>query len=88
LCSRQSYYTLFYWICGLFYDKILTDSGYYVKVKSQNLKKKLFEIILKDYDNIILHSKNETILKMLIEENAFTFEERKSLIDSYVNQKY
>jgi len=71
--------------------KLLDFSGieaYYVKVKSPNLKKKLYEIVLKDYDNVILHSKSETILNLLIRENAFTSEERRSLVDSYINQKY
>lgn len=62
--------------------------AYYVKVKSPNLKRKLYEIVLKDYDNVILHSKNEAILSMLIRENVFSAEERKSLIDHYVNQRY
>ncbi len=62
--------------------------AYYVKVKSPSLKKKLFEIVLIDYDNIILHSINETILNRLIQENVFSSEERKSLVDSYINQKY
>ncbi|MFZ5990028.1 MAG: DUF6648 family protein [Bacillota bacterium] len=71
--------------------KILDFVGveaYYVKVKSHNLKKKLFEIVLKDYDNVILHSKSEIILNMLVKENVFTAEERSSLVDSYINQKY
>lgn len=62
--------------------------AYYVKVKSPNLKKKLFEILLKDYESIILHSKSEAILNLLIKENAFCNEERNSLVDSYINQKY
>ncbi|MCX7922680.1 MAG: hypothetical protein N3B21_11825 [Clostridia bacterium] len=62
--------------------------AYYVKVKSPNLKKKLFEIVLKDYDNVILHSKNEVLLNLLIKENVFLSEERQSLVDSYINQKY
>lgn len=62
--------------------------AYYVKVKSPNLKKKLFEIVLKDYDNLILHSKNEVLLNMLIDEKVFSFEIRRSLVDSYINQKY
>lgn len=71
--------------------KLLDFEGidaYYVKVKSPNLKKKLFEIVLKDYENVILHSKSEVILNMLIRENVFCTEERKSLVDSYINQKY
>lgn len=71
--------------------KLLDFKGveaYYVKVKSPNLKKKLFEIVLKDYDNVILHSKSKTILDMLIKENIFHHEEKKSVIDNYINQKY
>lgn len=71
--------------------KLLDFSGieaYYVKVKSPNLKKKLFEIVVKEYDNFILHSKNEKILNMLKYENAFIDEERQSLVDDYINQKY
>ncbi|MDP4093334.1 MAG: hypothetical protein Q8920_08235 [Bacillota bacterium] len=62
--------------------------AYFVRVKSPNLKNKLFEIVLKDYDNIILHSKNENLLNLLISENVFLDHEKKSLIDSYINQKY
>jgi len=71
--------------------KILDFRGveaYFVKVKSPKLKKKLFEIVLKDYENIILHSINKHILDMLIEEKVFQNEERISLIDGYINQKY
>ncbi|MCX8129220.1 MAG: hypothetical protein N3I35_03860 [Clostridia bacterium] len=62
--------------------------AYFVKVKSPNLKNRLFEIVLKEYESVILHSTSESILNMLIYENAFSNEERKSLIDSYINQKY
>lgn len=62
--------------------------AYYVKVKSPSLKKRLFEIVLSDYDNIILHSINEAILNRLKQENVFNCEERKSLVDSYINQRY
>lgn len=71
--------------------KILDFTGieaYFVRAKSPNLKKKLFEIVLKDFDNVILHSKSEHIKRLLIEENVFINEERESLIDSYINQKY
>lgn len=62
--------------------------AYFVKVKSKNLKRKLFEIVLLDYDNVILHSKSEAILNMLIKEKVFINEVRNSLVDSYINQKY
>jgi hypothetical protein len=62
--------------------------AYYVKVNSPNLKNKLFEIVLKDYENVILHSKNEKIKDRLVEEGVFRDEKIKSVIDSYINQKY
>jgi len=62
--------------------------AYFVKVKSRNLKKKLFEIVLSDYDNIILHSINVSILTRLKQENVFCEKEKNSLVDSYINQKY
>ncbi|NLL05694.1 MAG: hypothetical protein GX270_07895 [Clostridiaceae bacterium] len=62
--------------------------AYFVKVKSPTLKKRLFEIVLSEYDNIILHSVNECILNRLREEKVFIDEVRKSLVDSYINQKY
>lgn len=71
--------------------KLLDFTGieaYFVKVRSPNLKKKLFEIVLKEYDNVVLHSKNEVILNMLVNENVFCHEERYSVVDSYINQKY
>ena len=45
--------------------------AYFIKVRSKELKGKLFEIVLKDY-NIILHSTNELILKRLREEEVFS----------------
>ncbi len=62
--------------------------AYFVKVKSPNLKNKLFEIVVRDFDDFILHSKNQNILNMLRYENVFIEEERRSVVDSYINQKY
>ena len=61
--------------------------AYFIKVRSKELKGKLFEIVLKDY-NIILHATNELILKRLREEEVFSEGSRKSLIDGYINQRY
>lgn len=61
--------------------------AYFIKVRSKELKGKLFEIILTDY-NMILHSTNELILKKLVEEGVFSEGSRKSLIDGYINQRY
>jgi len=39
-------------------------------------------------DNVVLHSKNTAILKRLREENVFRDEKKRSVTDSYINQKY
>lgn len=62
--------------------------AYYVKVQSKKLQDKLYEIVLKDYDYGILHSKSYWLLKVLREEGVFKEETKKSLIDSYINEKY
>lgn len=62
--------------------------AYFIKVRSSALKDKLYEIVLKDYESVILHSKAEHMLKRLREEGVFIEGVRKSLIDSYINQKY
>lgn len=62
--------------------------AYFIKVKSQELKNKLFEIILDNKSNMILHSSNEVILKRLKEEGVFESTVKTSVIDSYINQRY
>ncbi|MCT4563594.1 MAG: hypothetical protein N4A68_04670 [Maledivibacter sp.] len=62
--------------------------SYFIKVKSRALKNKLYEIVLKDFQDVILHSKSEYMLERLRFEGVFEEEIRKSLIDDYINQKY
>jgi len=62
--------------------------AYFVKVKSKALKGRLFEIVIHDYQNMILHSTSESLLNKLREEGVFSEGSRVSLIDGYVNQKY
>lgn len=62
--------------------------AYYIKVKSPFLKNKLIEIVFKDYDNVIFHSKNPWLIQKLIDEGILYMGEKKSLIDLYINQKY
>lgn len=62
--------------------------SYFIKVKSRDLKNKLFEIILRDENNMILHSTSEAVLNRLREENCFSEGVRKSVIDGYINHKY
>ncbi|MDR1537712.1 MAG: hypothetical protein LBU32_06905 [Clostridiales bacterium] len=70
--------------------KILGYKGvaaYFIRVRSPHLKGRLFEIIIEEYQ-MILHSANPLILKMLRDEGAFIEETRESVIDGYINQKY
>lgn len=62
-------------------------TAYFISVRSKELKGKLFEIILEDH-NMILHCTNEGILNRLKDEKVFSEGTRKSLIDSYINQRY
>lgn len=62
--------------------------AYFIKVNSKTLKNKLYEIVLTDYESIILHSKSKHMLRRLKEEGVFKRGIRKSLIDGYINSKY
>lgn len=62
--------------------------AYFIKVKSKALKDKLYEIVVKDFKDVVLHSKNVSMLKRLRDEGVFEEVVRKSLIDDYINQKY
>jgi len=62
--------------------------AYFIKVKSRALKDKLYEIVLYDFQDVILHSKSVSMLDRLRDEGVFREGMRKSLIDNYINQKY
>ncbi len=62
--------------------------AYFIKVKSKELKNRLFEIVLEDKSNMILHSSSEFILKRLKEEGVFESAVKTSVIDGYINQRY
>ena len=61
--------------------------AYFIRVRSPQLKGRLFEIIISEYQ-MILHSANREILERLKQEGVFSGETRQSLIDGYINQKY
>ncbi len=61
--------------------------AYFIKVRSRELKNKLFEIVLED-NNMILHSTSEVILNKLRDENCFSEGVCHSKIDSYINHRY
>jgi hypothetical protein len=62
--------------------------SYYIKMESSTLEGKLYEIVLKDYEYAVLHSKCLWLLEVLKKENVFEDVRKKSVIDYYVNQKY
>ena len=63
-------------------------TAYHISVRSKELKNKLFEIVLKEYNNTILHSTSELIKKRLMDEGVFENGTKKSLIDYYINHRY
>ncbi len=63
-------------------------SAYHISVRSKELKNRLFEIVLLEHNNVILHSTNEAIKNRLIEEGVFEKGTKKSLIDYYINHRY
>ena len=62
--------------------------AYFIKVWSQNLKDKLFEIVFRDYPSVVFHSNGEWLRKRLEEEGIFHHIRKKSIIESYVNERY
>ncbi|EEU12750.1 hypothetical protein I6H45_04565 [Anaerococcus vaginalis] len=62
--------------------------AYFIKLKSKRLTGEIFEIYLKDFDKLILHSKNKNLLQKLKEKKCFLDESKISMIDSYVNKSY
>ena len=62
--------------------------AYFIKVESRYLNNKLYEIVLKDYEYAIFHSKSRWLLRVLREERVFIERKRKSKIDEYINEKY
>ncbi len=62
--------------------------AYFIKVESERLKDKLYEIVLTDYEYAIFHSKSRWLLKILRDENVFIEGKKRSLIDEYINEKY
>lgn len=62
--------------------------AYFIKVESRFLRNKLYEIVLKDYQYAIFHSKSRWLLDILKKENVFVPGMKTSLIDEYINEKY
>lgn len=62
--------------------------SYYVHIKSRNLRGRLIEIVLTDYDLAVLHTMNDHIIKKLKKNNVLRKGQHKSVIDDYINTKY
>lgn len=62
--------------------------AYFIKMESSLLKDKLYEIVLKDYEFAVLHSKCEWLKTALEKEGVFLPYKKTSVIDYYVNQRY
>jgi len=62
--------------------------AYYITVKSIYLKNRLVEIVFREYDNVIFHTRCLWLAERLMEEGILYQDVKKSLIDSYINQKY
>lgn len=63
--------------------------AYYIRVRSKELKRNLFEVILEDAEiTAVFHSTNPLLQKKLDEMGLFERGNRKSVIDNYVNARY
>jgi hypothetical protein len=62
--------------------------AYFIKMESTKLRDVLFEIVLKDFEYAILHSKSLWLLNVLKKEEIFKNKTKKSVIDYYVNENY
>lgn len=62
--------------------------AYFIRVESEKLKNKLFEVVLTNYEYAIFHSKSNWLLKILRDKKVFIEEKKLSLIDEYINEKY
>lgn len=62
--------------------------AYPLILDSYKLNCQLFEIILLDYEKIVLHSLNNDIKNLLLSLACFETKPRKSLIHTYVNKSY
>ncbi len=64
-------------------------NGYFIKVKSKDLRNRLFEIVINTPDlTAVLHSVNPLIAERLKEHQIFDTKSRQSEIDRYINSRY
>lgn len=62
--------------------------AYFIECESKALRNLLYEIVLKDKNEAIFHSKSQGILNILKENRVFEDVMKTSLIDTYINERY
>lgn len=62
--------------------------AYFIETKSVGLRGKLYEIVLRDFEEAIFHSKSEWLLKELQEAGVFLEGKHKSVIAEYIDERY
>lgn len=62
--------------------------AYYIKLSSESLSGKLYEIRIRNCERAVFHSKNYKMKDFLKQLGVFRKEAQKSIIDAYVNDKY
>jgi hypothetical protein len=62
--------------------------AYHIKVRSGFLKENLFEVVFRQYPTVVFHSRGQWLQSRLEEEGIFDHRTKRSVIESYVNEKY
>ena len=62
--------------------------AYYIKVSSNQLKRRLYEVIFHEHPSVVFHSKSLWLREKLDQEGIFWNHTRRSVIENYVNEKY
>ncbi|MFB0972922.1 MAG: hypothetical protein QMB54_08080 [Neofamilia sp.] len=62
--------------------------AYFIETKSVGLRGKLYEIVLRDFEEAVFHSKAEWLLTELQEAGVFLEGKHKSVISEYIDERY
>ena len=62
--------------------------AYPIRVKSEELKDKLIEIVIHEPEFIVLHSTSKSLRELLEEKHVFDPHRKRSVLNEYVNQRY
>ena len=62
--------------------------AYFIDTKSQGLRGKLYEIVLRDFKEAVFHSKSPWLLEELVNAGVFLEGKYKSVISDYIDERY